>query len=65
MTTKLQNRGGFGNGFGGKGKGGSQSWDLPDLVCNSIDTLKLRLELGRKLRQGLRTLLGTHFLAVG
>ena len=27
----LQNRGGFGNGFGGKGKGGSQSWDLPDL----------------------------------
>ena len=33
--------------------------------CNSIDILNLRLELGRKLRQGLRTSLETRFLAVG
>ena len=33
--------------------------------CNSIDIWNLRLELGCKLRQGLRTCLGTRFLAVG
>merc|ERR1719322_585500 len=44
-----ENRGGFGNGFGGKGgKGGSQSWDLPDLdeenesVDNKSDTSSRR-----------------------
>ena len=35
------------------------------LGCNSIDILNLRLELERKLRQGIRKLLGTCFLAVG
>ena len=35
------------------------------LGCNSIDIWNLRLELGRKLRQGLRTGLGTHFLFWG
>ena len=33
----------------------------PSLGCNSIDIWNLRLELRRKLRQGLRT----HFLIVG
>ena len=33
--------------------------------CNSIDIWNFRLELGRKLRQELRTCLGTYFLAVG
>ena len=36
-----------------------------ELGCNSIDILNLGLELGRKLRQGLRKRLGTRFLAVG
>ena len=35
------------------------------LGCNSIDIWNLRLELGCKLRQGLRTRLGTRFLALG
>ena len=34
------------------------------LGCNSIDIWNLRLDLGRKLRCGLRTRLGMHFLAV-
>ena len=33
--------------------------------CNSIDILNLRLDLGRKLRHGLRMRLGMRFLAVG
>ena len=36
-----------------------------ELGRNSIDIWNLRLELGRKLRQGLKMLLGTRFLAVG
>ena len=35
-----------------------------DQGCNSIEMWNLRLELGRKLRQKLRTRLGTRFLAV-
>ena len=35
------------------------------LGCNSIDIWNLRLELGRKLGQGLRTRLGTRFPLVG
>ena len=35
------------------------------LGYNSVDIWNLRLEFGRKLRQGLRTHLGMHFLAVG
>ena len=60
----------------GEGRGGA---DLPGeaevgdldgvaagrLGCNSIDIRNLRLELGNKLRQGLRMRLGMHFLAVG
>ena len=38
---------------------------LGELGCNSIDIWNLRLQLGRKLGQGLRTCLETHFLAVG
>ena len=45
MTTLLQNRGGFGNGFGGKGKGGSQSWDLPDLDEVILKSNKTMLRL--------------------
>ena len=36
-----------------------------DQGCNSIDMWNLRLELGRKLRQGSRACLVTCFLAVG
>ena len=39
--------------------------DEPGLGCNSIDIWNLRLDLGHKLRQGLRTYLGTRFLVVG
>ena len=37
---------------------------LPKQGCNSIEISILRLELGCKLRQGLRVRLGTHFLAI-
>ena len=35
------------------------------LGCNSIDIWNLMLEFRHKLRQGLRTCLGTRFLAMG
>ena len=44
----------------------AMSWEKAFVQgCNSIDIWNLRLELGRKLRQELRTRLGTRFLAVG
>ena len=38
---------------------------VPGQGCNSIDIWNFTLELGLKLRQGLRTHLGPHFLIVG
>ena len=42
------------------GRGGER-----DQGRNSIDIWNLRLGIRQKLRKGLRTHLGTHFLAVG
>ena len=39
--------------------------DIHKQGSNLIDIWNLRLELGHKLRQGLRMRLETHFLAVG